>query len=99
MSDDSDTVFVRSQRGGDDRRPHHTDRNCDRLQQAVSVLEKERSVLPDDHPECSVCAGERENDMSTGPQLCSKIAKMNPEDVGLSPLGERADQPGGAADD
>lgn len=80
-----ETVYVRAFGGsGGNTRRIHTDRQCNRLNQARKVIAKERSVLNADAPECAECAGTIDYGEGGGrdhsrPQ---KLAAMNADEVG-----------------
>lgn len=101
MSDE--TVFISSQRGGKrGPRQYHTDPDCHVLDRAVTVHEKDPDILSDEFEECLLCADDVHANRAevTEPNATRRrLEELNPDDLGLSPMGERADQPGGEAGD
>ena len=70
----------------------HTDRQCPQTHNSKTVPSKAR-VLDDDRDVCLRCLGEHIIDDSRNPRATANaLEAMNPEDLGLSPLG---DSPGG----
>lgn len=88
MSDE--TVFVTTRGTGSRADAYHTDRECPQLAQANVVAEKPRDIIDSNRRHCRVCAGEVRMG-GGGNDLSTTLADAAPEDVGLSPLGERGD--------
>lgn len=87
----SETVYFVSRRGGGSRGHIHTDEDCKKLQRAGDYTDKPREVIDDDKI-CSVCSGEFEgpNHPDHDPSETRKrLLDTDPEELGLSPLGER----------
>lgn len=74
--------------GSNNSRRVHTDPDCEVLQHADTVRQKPRSAVAEHNPVCRYCTGEAGRGGSSGPQLATALAKMSPDDVGLSPLDE-----------
>lgn len=71
----------------------HTDPDCPRVND--SMFEKKRSLYPEDSDICEVCRGATppKNEGMVTKETRWKLESMNPEDLGLSPAGERRGQP------
>jgi len=90
---EEETVYVVSRSGNGGRNHVHTDPDCQYLQRAKNVFEKPRDVVDIDRL-CRVCSGDHSPLENEGPdddpnatrELLSSTA---PEEIGLSPIGER----------
>lgn len=83
-----DTVYVSASAPSNEKKIH-TDPDCHVLED-IDAVEKDSGVVGGTYPVCAYCAGERtviavENANATR----IKLESMSPEDVGLSPIGER----------
>ncbi len=66
----------------------HPDRDCPQLRNAESVRRSKAESLANDLRICLNCLGENKVDSSPNPRSTRKaLEEMNPEDLGLSPLG------------
>jgi len=76
MSDDDETVIVMM-----NGRVYHTDETCYRITDRDREWDLDEA-LNDGRYECGHC--------QAGEHLATKLSKADPEDLGLSPDGERA---------
>jgi len=87
------TVYVVVRRGGGGRSHIHTDEDCQRLKCARSYSEEEMESVPEEKL-CGFCSGDAEMRAPENPFATRDLlASLDPEDVGLSAIGERV--PGG----
>lgn len=93
--DESETVLVVTKTGGSLSDCYHTDPECQWLARTDSDCEKPLSVLPADIEQCKFCAGTAESSQHNpwdSKATRRQLEALSPEDVGLSPLGERSSQ-------
>jgi hypothetical protein len=87
----TDTVILSQQLKGGYKSVYHSDPECHVLDQ----IEQRREV-PDDHPlledrrECKYCTGYTPPTGPKGTYLSTRLDDLDPEDIGLTPNGERA---------
>lgn len=87
----AERVWVKTSANNATPTVYHTDPECRVLARTDTAVEKPRSVVRADLPECKYCAGEVAPTAPIGdPQATRKqLLRATPEDVGLSPRGER----------
>ncbi|UHQ96416.1 hypothetical protein [Natrinema halophilum] len=88
--EDGPIVFLAVTTSGGYGNVYHSDSGCRAIANARSVSEKPLSLLDDDdYRECQVCQGTASDGGCPSPNATRKLLEsLNPEDVGLSPLGE-----------
>jgi hypothetical protein len=92
-----ETVYIATRRGtSGDKKIYHTrgpdaDEPCPQLQNIITTIPKDRDVLGADWAECQFCAGEVDTHTHDGNpcELRDALLETDPEEVGLSPIGER----------
>ena len=92
---DPDREVYFASRSGGPIRPVHLDNDCRFLSHAKNQFSGTARQVHSDRPVCRVCSGAADfgNESGTDPAaIRSKLAGLDPDDVGLSALGER---PGG----
>ena len=95
---DSDCQVHYASRTGGPIRPVHLDDDCRFLDHAKNQFSGTARQVHSDRPVCQECSGAADfgNESGTDPAATRKqLADLNPDDVGLSALGER---PGGEHD-
>lgn len=88
-----DTVLIVSQKSSSSR-VYHTDAECHRLSSYDTPITEVRRELVDDRRDlCQWCAGEIEGPPPTAgsQRMRHRLLEADPEDVGLSPIGERGE--------
>lgn len=76
---------------------YHTDPDCKRLALANTTDEVSLSDLREGVGECSFCAGAVEFDHGDSTDAADRLADMTPDELGLSPIGERDSRDGGVS--
>lgn len=84
-----ETVYVRTPFDGNGGRILHLSEECQYIRRANNYAAKSRHVFPDDQSVCKMCSGEHEPHTQGGPKIHRRLSQINPEDIGLSALGER----------
>lgn len=95
---DSDHEVHYASRTGGSIRPVHLDNDCRFLDHAKNQFSGPARHEHSDRPVCRVCSGTADfgNESGTDPAaIWKQLADLDPDDVGLSALGER---PGGEHD-
>lgn len=88
MNDDEQVVtIVRS--GNRAYKAYHTDDSCPSLSSARNPQDIPLSKVVEGVEECKHCAGEVEHNNGPSKYLSNALEAMEPEDLGLSPMGER----------
>ena len=88
---DTETVWVKNCSNRLTIDVYHTDPDCRLLARANSTTRKPRRLLFDDVEECKVCGGTATPHSPSGDVQATRkrLLKASPEDLGLSPRGER----------
>lgn len=88
---EQDLVWARTVRGGHGVRVYHTDPDCHNLQMAQGAKPVGPSTLHPDARLCRVCSGSISVHRPDSDPLETRNAllELEPEDLGLSPIGER----------
>jgi hypothetical protein len=72
---------------------YHTKEDCQYIDKAKAGVfrEVELEEVPDDARECKACSGTADNERPERDSLAESIENndIDPEDIGLSPMGER----------
>ena len=92
---DPDRQVYYASRTGGPIRPVHLDNDCRFLDHAKNQFSGAARQVHSDRPVCRVCSGAADFGNESGTDAAairSKLADLDPDDVGLSALGER---PGG----
>ena len=69
----------------------HTDEECPKIKNPGNMMEKEAHLLFDDLAICRYCSGRERMGPTDQRNIRKQLADGNPEDFGLTPLGERGD--------
>lgn len=89
-AEDSQTVFIPARGGGGSRGRYHIDPDCEKLNQAENTYEKARDLLDPDQKPCAFCVGDFEPASSSPTDgYTNDLSELDPQDLGLSPLGDR----------
>lgn len=78
----AETVWVKTRRIGNSGLAIHTERDCPRITN-THVVERDRSLYPDDTPVCQWCLGEVDLANAGAPNtLSDQLEAMDPDDLG-----------------
>ena len=90
--DDDPLVYVVSTKNGGNCDTYHARRDCPTLARAINVREKRLSVLAGGREQCRRCDGSPQQH-TPDDSTFRALQGATPEDLGLSPLGDRGETP------